>query len=193
MHTAVCIANGPSLTKDDVEFLRGKPVKIYAVKEAHLLAPWADVLYAADGDWWDVNKGVPDFRGGRWTVNPDAAKRYGLNCIDYKPNEAWSNSPAWIATGGNSGFQALNLAVLQGAVRVILLGYDMGHDSGTPKHWWTGQVERPIRTSNYIEFIEAYRRAAPRIPVPVINATRKTALNCFVQMPIQEALIHGSD
>ncbi|HCZ48509.1 MAG TPA: hypothetical protein DCZ11_05850, partial [Gammaproteobacteria bacterium] len=43
-----------------------------------------------------------------------------------------SASPLRIHQGGNSGYQALNLAVLLGAERVILLGYDMhgGHWHG---------------------------------------------------------------
>lgn len=187
MRTAICIANGASLTKEDVDFCKGMG-KVYAVKESRHLAPWADVLYAADTDWWDLYKGVPDFAGERWTVSQEAAKKYGLNVIDYQPQAKWSDDPSWIATGGNSGFQAINLAVLQGADRVILLGYDMGHEYGKPKHWWTGKYERPVRYSNYKEFIEKFNIAAPLIPVPVINCTRLTALNCFPKMSLLDAL-----
>ena len=185
MHTAICIASGNSLTQADVDLCRGRG-KVYAVKECRHLAPWADVLYAADTDWWQLHNGVPDFAGERWTVSAEAAKQYGLNHIDYKPSEKWSSDPRWLATGGNSGFQAVNLAVLQGAARVILLGYDMGHEYGTPKHWWTGQFERPIRTSNYAEWVKRFNAAAPLIPVPVINCTRRTALNCFPKMTLEE-------
>lgn len=192
MHTAICIASGPSLTKEDVEFCQGRG-KVYAVKECKDLAPWADVLYAADTDWWERLNGVPDFAGERWTVSQEAAKKYGINVIDYKPQDKWSNDSSWIATGGNSGFQAINLAVLQGASRVILLGYDMGHEHGSPKHWWTGKQERPVRTSNYKDWIEHFNKAAPLIPVPVINASRRTALNCFVRMSLQDAFVHGAE
>ena len=195
MHTAVCIASGASLTKEDVEFCKGK-AKVYAVKECRHLAPWADVLYAADQDWWELNKGCPDFAGEKWTVceqgDEKVALKYGLNYLHFKPNDKWSFDPTYLATGGNSGFQAVNLAVLQGAARVILLGYDMGHEHGTPKHWWTGQYERPIRSSNFQEWIEKFNAAAPLIPVPVLNATRKTNLRCFARVPIEEAFVFGA-
>lgn len=176
MTLAFCIASGVSLLPEDVEYCKGKG-KVYAVKECAKLAPWADVLYAADGDWWDHYKGYADFKGERWTVDEAAAKKYGLHFIDFKPTDKWSNDPTWIASGGNSGFQALNLAVLQGASQVILLGYDMGFT--IKKHWWTGTVSRNIRSSNYLEWIEKFNAAAPLIPVPVINCTRGGNLNAF--------------
>lgn len=185
MHTAICIASGPSLTQEDVDFCRGKG-KVYVVKECKDLAPWADVLYAADGDWWERENGCPDFTGDKWTVHPEAAKKYGLKCIDYKPQDTWSFEQDWIATGGNSGFQALNLAVLHGASRVVLLGYDMGFVKN--KHWWTGKKDRPIRCSNYQEWIEKFNKAAPLIPVPVLNASRLSNLKCFPRVKIMDVL-----
>lgn len=196
MHTAICIASGPSLTQADVDFCRGKG-KVYVVKECRHLAPWADVLYAADHDWWEREKGCPDFAGEKWTVCEEGdekkAIKYGINYKYFQSQAKWSFDQSWLATGGNSGFQIINLAVLQGASRVILLGYDMGHAFNKPKHWWTGKYQRPIRSSNYKEFIEWFNRAAPVIPVPVINCTRNTALNCFVRLPLAEAFVHGHD
>lgn len=199
MFTAVCIANGTSLTKEDVEFCKGKG-KIYAVKEAALLAPFADVLYAADVDWWKLptNKLAKEFQGEKWTVaddsNPEikqAVKDFGLKTIKYMSSAVWSSDPSYIATGHNSGFQAINLAVLHGASRVILLGYDMGY-SGQNKHWWTGQVKRDSRWSDYQKWIRHFNQAAPLIPVPVINATRGGNLECFARMPINEAFVFGA-
>lgn len=195
MRTAICLASGPSLTQEDVDYCRGKG-KVYAVKEARLLAPWADVLYAADDDWWqnlyEKHGGPGDFKGELWTVNEMIAAKYGLKCIRYNSSLKWSNEPGLIATGGNSGFQALNMAVLDGAQRVILLGYDMQQkklpDGNLQKHWWTGKFDRPKRDSNYPLWIEKFRAAAPLIPVPVINCTPGGALTMFERMPLREAL-----
>jgi hypothetical protein len=184
MVIAICIASGASLKKEDVEYCRGKG-KVYAVKECWKLAPWADVLYAADDDWWDHYDGVKEFQGERWTCNERAAQRHGINHIPYNSDLVWGTDNV-IATGGNSGFQALNLAVMQGAEKVILLGYDMGFHGN--KHWWTGQFKRNIRPSNYDDWIKKFNKAAPLIPVPVINCTRETALSCFERMPLHEAL-----
>lgn len=186
-HVAVCIASGPSLTQEDVNFCRGK-ARVYAVKECYHMAPWADVLYAADTDWWERLHGVPDFAGERWTVSWEAAEKYpDLHHIPYKSDLTWSSTMAMLATGGNSGFQALNLAVLQGASKVFLLGYDMGH--GPKKHWWSGgPLKRDVRPSDYGDWIKRFAAAATLIPVPVINCSRKTAITCFPKSTIQESL-----
>jgi hypothetical protein len=189
MTRAICIASGTSLTKEDVEFCRGKG-KIYAVKEVYHYAPWADVLYAADGDWWDRLKGVPDFKGERWTVSDEAAKRWRLNYIKYRVDLPWSKDPAILATGGNSGFQAANLAMLQGATEVILLGYDMGY-SGSRKHFWTGLESVPtreIRPSDYNGWLKRWNFALPHIPYPIINCSRSSYLNYFPKKTLEEAL-----
>lgn len=174
------------MTPEDVDFCRGK-ARVYAVKESYHLAPWADVLYAADADWWARLKGVPDFKGEKWTVSPDAAKYYGLNHIEYRVELPWSNQQGLLATGGNSGFQALNLAVLQGASEVILLGYDMGF-AGDKKHWWTGQIKREFRDSNYNSWIKRFHLAVPHIPVPVWNCTRGGYLHAFPRRELKDVL-----
>lgn len=192
MRTAICIASGPSLTKEDVDYCRGKG-RVYAVKEVRLLAPWADALYAADGDWWDnlykKHAGAPDFAGRRITVDEAAAARYGLECYKYKTTLPWSDTPGLIATNGNSGFQAINIAVLEGAERVILLGFDMGH-GGQPKHFWSDNFQRgvPLRCSDYKMWLAGFAKAAPLIPVPVINCTPGGALECFTRARLQEIL-----
>lgn len=185
MHTAICLASGPSLTQADVDYCRGKG-KIYAVKECHHMAPWADVLYAADADWWDRFEGVKEFKGERWTVDQAAATKHGLHFINYKPACVWSTDPAYLATGGNSGFQAVNLAVLQGAERVILLGYDMGH--AAQKHWWETKHPRESRHSDYAEWLKRFAAAAPLIPVPVLNASRQSAIECFPRVALEDVL-----
>jgi hypothetical protein len=180
---AICIANGTSLTKEDVEYCKGRG-KIYAVKESVNLCPWADVLYSADTDWWEHYNGYDYFAGERWTVSHEASKKWGINHIDYDSSLVWGTANI-LATGGNSGFQALNLAVMQGATEVILLGYDMGHPPDR-KHWWTGKITRPIRCSNYADWITKFDKASKVIPVPVLNATRNSALNCFPKVNLRD-------
>lgn len=184
MKTAVCIANGSSLTKEDVEYCKGK-ADVYAIKEARHLAPWANYLYAADHDWWDLYNGCPDFEGQRWTLNQDTAKKYGINYIPYDGQLVWGKNGI-IATGGNSGFQAVNLAEHHGYERVILLGYDMGFTHN--KHWWTGQYKRDTRPSNYKNWIERFEKAKPFMKIEVINCTRQTALDCFEKADLRDVL-----
>lgn len=188
MKTAICIASGPSLTQEDVDHCRGKGT-VYAVKESILAAPWADVLYAADTDWWtEYPDRWRDFKGRKVTVSNRACQLFPeLEYVEAKTQLKWSDTPGAIATGGNSGFQALNLAVLDGAERVILLGYDYGYDPARQdKHWWDKEYPRNSRESNYAEWNKRLAAAAPMINVPVLNATRATAITCFPNIDIKD-------
>lgn len=181
--TAICIASGPSLTQEDVDYCRGKG-RVYVVNDTYRLAPWADVLYACDKAWWDHHEGT-EFQGEKWTVNYTASRRWDLNRIGLVGG-AWSNNPDAVASGANSGFQALNLAVIQGAARVILLGYDFGADE--KKHWFGDHPDPLKKNSDYAQWIKCMNRAAPKIPVPVINCSRRSAIECFPKHDLREVL-----
>ena len=187
MKTAICIASGPSLTQEDVDYCRDKG-KVYVVNECHQLAPWADVLYAADGDWWDKNKDAREFEGEKWTCNAQAAEKYDLFDIMVKPHWHWSLTQGVLAAGGNSGFQAVNMAALDGAERIILLGYDMGHEPGTKKHFFEDEDAKILRTSNYAQWIKRFTKAAEFIDVPILNASRASALECFERVDLRDVL-----
>ena len=128
---AVLIATGSSVTPEQVEYVKGK-ARIYVINSSYKLAPWADVLYACDEEWWDYYK--PEFAGEKWTLNESAAQKYGLNLIKYDPSLVFSTDDGLIATGHNSGFQALNLAYLQGARTNILIWSISWRNEQIPKH-----------------------------------------------------------
>lgn len=189
--TAVCIAGGPSLTPDDVAYCKDKGAAIYAVKEVGLIAPWANVLYAADTDWWVKHpERWQAFKGEKWTCSERACQLFAaLNHIGAKSDLIWSDNPDFLATGGNSGFQALNMAVLRGAERVILLGYDYGFDKTiSDKHWWEEDYPRHSRWSNYAQWNKRMAAAADLITVPVLNASRQTTITCFPRDDIRNLL-----
>lgn len=86
------------------------------------------------------------------------------------------------AGGGNSGFQAVNLAYLFGADLVILLGFDMGGP-----HFF-GEHPPPLRTTSpYSEFKKTFE-SIDQQELCVINCTRKTGLACFPQMSLESVL-----
>jgi len=115
---AICIASGPSVTQSDIDYCRGKGT-VYVVNEMGFLAPWADVLYCADCDVWDAYRAFPEFKGEKWTPNPQTAAKWGLEQINLKSNKNWGGDD-YIASGGNSGFQILNFACLRGAKKIRL-------------------------------------------------------------------------
>lgn len=182
MKTAICIATGASLTQEDVDYVRGKG-RVYVVNDAYKLAPWADVLYACDYDWWAYHK--PVFAGEKFSICPRAHKDFGTQFLETSSNE-WSFDVGAIGTGGNSGYQCLNLAVLDGADRVVLLGYDM--QVKTRKHFFGEHPAEINHGSDYNGWIKRFIRVADIIPAQVINCTRDSALNCFPKMELRDVL-----
>lgn len=97
-----------------------------------------------------------------------------------------------VGGGGNSGFQALNLAIQFGARRVILVGFDMSDRGGA--HWygrnrWSGSGN--IDETGFRRWIAALDRAAPILAargVDVVNASPASVLTCFRKASIAEAL-----
>lgn len=177
---SVCVATGASLTQQQVNYVRGK-AKVYVVSDAYRLAPWADVLYSCDHGWWNYHK--PVFAGEKWTINERAAKDFDLNHIEQGDRE-FSLDKAKLGTGGNSGFQCLNLAVHHGASKVILLGYDF-----KPVGHFFGEHPSPLsRSSDYSRWVDDMHKAAEIIPIPVVNCTQDSAIKCFPMMDIMDAL-----
>lgn len=189
------IASGPSLRKDDVELLKGR-VRVLAIKKNVELAPWADAVYGCDYPWWRSVRGLPDFEGLRLAYAPRACDEYGCAPV-LIPNHASSDSLLFgetgaVGGGGNSGFQALNLAAQFGARRVLLLGFDC-HDQGKV-HWygrnnWHGGANPS--ESNFKRWRRAFGNAAEQLKVrgvEVLNASPVTSLTCFPRASVGEAL-----
>jgi hypothetical protein len=96
-----------------------------------------------------------------------------------------------IHQGGNSGYQAINLAYLWGAATIILLGFDCGASPKGEAHWF-GQ--HPPSLSQHQPY-DMWRAKFPALArdlkqegVRVINASRETALDCFERMTLEEAI-----
>jgi hypothetical protein len=195
--TAVCIASGPSLTPDDVNAVKGK-ARVIAINASYVLAPWADVIYCADMKpfkwYWDKGpKGhesvrMRDCQGLKYSLTSTARAYAGVKLLRRGPLEGLSLNPTILHTGHNSGYQAINLAVLMGVKRIVLLGYDMQQSAGQ-EHW---HVDHPnVSRSPYQKFRACFATLVQPLNdagVDVINCSRRTALTCFPQMPLEQAL-----
>lgn len=191
--TCAIIAGGPSLTPAQVEACRG--IRVIAVNDAYRLAPWADVLYFADARWWDWHKGQPDFMafaGQKVTIENTGALVADADVftLHNAGTEGLSDKPNAVCTGRNSGYQALNIAVLAGATRILLLGFDMKPSAAGRMHWFG---EHPIKTppSVFPTMLACFKTvAAPltKLGVEVINCTPDSALTVFPRSDIEGVL-----
>lgn len=188
--TIVCIATGPSLTREDVEACRDK-ARVVVVNDAHRLAPWADALWATDGSWWNHHRGVPTFTGLKYGITVPVGKWPGVQVITNTGTTGLERKPTGVRTGQNSGYAAINAAVHLGARRILLLGYDMGRRPGEPSHFFGDHPKTLQRNAPYAAFAENFVSLVDPLAalgITVINCSRRTALTCFPQASLAQAL-----
>lgn len=189
------IASGPSAKNANIGLIKGR-MRIIAIKKSVELAPFADVVYGCDGPWWRSVQGLPKFKGVKLAFEPTVCgSEWGIRKIEIKnpaKDDLLFGTIGHIGAAGNSGFQALNLALQFGADRVLLVGFDMRGDSGP--HWYGRnnwmQAANPT-DGVYARWVRAMHAAAPVIAargVSVVNASPISALECFPKMSIENAL-----
>jgi hypothetical protein len=201
---AKCIvaATGPSLTPAVAERCQAAAThRLIAVNDAYKLLPKADILYACDSAWWAHHKGCKGFAGEKWSSHDfnqgrlndklNTAQAYDLHLVDgvHAEAEGFSFNPERIHYGANSGFQAINLALLFGVAEVVLVGFDMRAVEG--KQHFFGNHPRPLNNPNmYPTFLENFTIAARLLPpsIRIVNATPNSALTCFPSATLEACL-----
>lgn len=126
--TAVILCTGESAGRVDLDAARRFPR--IAVNDGYILDPTAEHLYAADPRWWEWHGPAIEktFHGRRWCCAEPVAKRWGAELLKIERKPGLSRTAGTVYTGGevgNSGAQAINLAYLLGARRIVLVGMDM--------------------------------------------------------------------
>jgi len=154
-------------------------------------------MYACDPQWWDVHAKdvLANFPGEKWTQDGPTAKKYGLNHIPGAHNAGLSLRKELIHFNANSGAQALNLAVLWGAKRIILVGFDMGLQ-GKQRHWFGDHPGLLNKATDYPDLIAKFGRIAEdlkAIGVEVWNTSMESALPWFPKKPLDELLSSWSE
>jgi len=186
----VIIAGGPSLTREDVEHVENSGVDIIGINDAYRICRKLTILYACDRRWWQQHYGKVKDLPCRKISLEDTGYPLDDRVINDGPTGLSLEWPK-VKTGRNSGYQAINVAILLGYKRLILLGYDM-QLTGNKVHWF-GSHPAPLSNSTerrLAAWVKTYNDLPGLLPpgVEIINATRKTALTCFPRMSLDEAL-----
>jgi hypothetical protein len=172
--------------------------RIIAVQDAYKLMPFADAMYACDDRWWDLHKDCAGFAGEKWSTHEadgnnklQIAEKYGVRLVAGSHDDGFSTDPSKINYGWNSGFQAINLAILKGCKRIVLVGFDMRRVNGAA-HFF-GEHPPKLRAGReadgYSRFIPQFARAAKTMSkdIKIVNATPDSALTCFKMMSFEDA------
>jgi hypothetical protein len=137
---------------------------------------------------------LPEFTGIKLAHDTSVCVGYrDVNKIEIQDHDRFLlDQPGVIGSGGNSGFQAVNIAAQFGASRILLIGFDM--HSGSGLHWygrnaWRG-ANNPAAT-NLMRWRDAFTSQAQvirRYGIEVVNASPDSAVRCFQMSSIEETL-----
>lgn len=133
------------------------------------------------------------FKGELWTISDAARQEFDLRWIYGTDTGGLSPTLDRIHTGKNSGYQALGLAYLFGATRVVLLGYDFSVGPRGERHWH-GDHPKGLGNggeSRYTTWAREMTKLADDLALTdckVLNASRRTALKCFRRVTLETAL-----
>lgn len=191
--TVVCIGGGPSLNREEIVAATLAGVKLIGVNDAYRVAPWVNLLWGCDYKWWEWHseKVITQCEGILASTDKKACSRWPQ--IKYLPGEhkeglSWDRK--YIYYGMNGGYQAVNIATLSGAKRVLLIGYDHRVGEDGKRHWFGNHPDNVM--SSYENWIQ---KAWPTIPpslkghdCEVINCTPGSAITAFPRMNLAEAL-----
>lgn len=189
------IGGGPSLRSFDWGLIAGK--RTIGCNSAYILgAAIVKIVLFADQPWWDeIGKDGTASYGGRVVGVQDPS----TNLLEHRP---WLlildrvEGPALTGPGSkgvvakNSGLAALNLALLLGAQRVYLLGYDMQMTEKERPNWHDVRHQQGNKDV-YKRFIGEFRRASVLVKKlwpgrEVWNVSDVSKLDCFPRVGLRE-------
>lgn len=217
-YPVVLLGGGPSLTLEQFARVRAAreadAVRVIAVNDAYLLAPWADVHYAADSKWhtWhatgidkqklgltaaQVRERWAQFKGQKCGI--ESAAPYladDVHMLRTTNGLGLSVDPEILGTGrldgfqGHGGFQAFNLARLADGKTIILLGFD-GRPNPAGETNFHG--EHPLPTPSVVwgyirQSFSCVENELKAAGVRVLNCSPGSAIDTFPKVALEEAL-----
>lgn len=183
------IGGGPSLKEMDWAPLFLK--RNIGLNDAYLLGEWVDMCFWTDSPWLEAHrKCLKMFKGYKITAQSTRPMGLpGVLWVDRRPKGLFpSHRIAW---NWSTGAAAINLALLLGAVQIVLLGYDMKKGPKGEKNWHPNNVSSGETPFN--RFREGFQCVVEKLHqmfpgVEVLNAGPDSALECFCKVQLKDVL-----
>ena len=201
--TVYVIGGGPSLENLDWTPLitrktRGE-CRVIGVNDAYTLGSWIDAIFFGDEQWYHIHvkRGLLQWPGLIVTCIRDENKReiFPGVLVMYRIPNGIVTDKGKLGWNGSSGAAAINLAVVLGARRIVLLGFDMKlteTDDGPKANWHVNHKDPVPNPTVYPHFMkrilwmsQALDHHHPK--VEVLNANPDSALECFPKIVLEDA------
>ena len=204
--TAFIVASGPSRLSQGIERLEGR--RGIAINSSGFDVPWADYLFSGDGRWLNLWRDtlIRDWPG-RVVTYARSANWPGLKrLVKLDPPSVGRRSATAAATGISTDPRsvvcrrtslqgAINLAVLLGARRVVLLGADGGPsaDGATHAHAPHPWPQKPGCWDEQLVDLKTAVAPLAQLGVEVLNASPGSRLKLWPITTLDEVLEMEND
>lgn len=212
LETVVILGGGPSLDPDCVTEHGGIPAqvehirrvheagkcRVIGVNRAYRIAPWMDLLHANDEEFWLNHPQAVAWPGIKTTGQGTSGIQGGENIILIKMAPKYTAKPFAdpmrpIHAGRDSGYQAIQLAALLGASRVVLMGFDARSVGRYGKHNWHEGYEflgrrKPCDFEMHKGLHDDLAVVLKAKGVDVLNCSPGSAITAYPMASIEEAL-----
>lgn len=203
--TVIIVASGPSASADK-EILRklkdsnfNKSFGIVVINSSFQLVHNADVLYAADGKWWEKNREAWNLNLLKITsssvrlIKPVALHRVKVITTNdpVERNQLIFEPKGTLGSGGNSGFQVINLVIQFGAKFILLVGFDMTLKMGYHWHKDHGQgffKPTKLQVEEWRKNLDSQAGVLHDHGIKIINTSMESALRNYPKVPLIDIL-----
>ena len=186
------IGGGTSLETFDWELLRPDDILTIGCNDAYLRGPdICNICFFGDVVWW---------RNHRWGL--ETYRESGEGVVFTHCNQLQKDRTSWLwmmnrmprglhlnalGWGKNTGIGAVNLALLLGAKRVFLLGFDM-HLTNGKANWHQNTLVKPDKKT-YPVFIKGFAQVARDLKSKfpgreIFNITNDSSLDMFPKIGV---------
>lgn len=204
--TVYIIGGGPSVLETPLHLIHDRPV--IGVNDAFTLGPWVDITFFGDDGWWNREcLNVLRYPGLIVTCLPIKIYTEMKRVKQVKRIKGHlglhTKTRDRVKWNENSGAASINLAILLGAAKVVLLGFDFRTDKKKGfregHNWHKRHTSMPAQDIYKNKFFLGFKNIArdlkklndsgewPR-KVEVLNATPESALGVFPKVSLEDTL-----
>lgn len=190
-HTAVIFGSGPSWNASDAARLQNaaavKTIAVNATMFSHL---FADVGYSGDFLFFKTYAAQLRGRSNLWSCDRASAERWPVSWVKGVNREGLGRDGT-VNMLGNSGAQAIQLAYLFGARRIVLLGFDLKLGPKGERHHHPDHPSPCVQEQLFGEWIHKFEPLARDLKLAgchVTNCTPGSALPWFPMAKLEDVL-----
>jgi hypothetical protein len=179
---------------------------VIAINAAFLIGNWMDIVFFGDGNYYRYNRNaLLAYPNVKVTCNPKLSDYVRTDRIKYVARDqkhpfGISKRPNHVSWNQNSGAAAISLAYHLGAVRVVLLGFDMMRMEGN-RHWHNLYKDKP-RTKRrgqkgrvplpsfhrHLSGFEQIAKDANKLGLEILNVSPDSAITELRKVELKEVL-----